>query len=384
MAELWDEWIPGVLSKNQIKQLCDAGLIKGVANKEDAIDHSSIDLCLANEGYRLNEGSVKPFGLGFLNQVVKDGLATRIESDPTGLFHLDAKTTYLFKLKESIKGLADKAIYGRATAKSSVGRLDVLARLVVDGMRHYEAFTPDVLTEETDMFVEVTPITFPVLVKEGIPLTQLRLFYGKPENCEIDGVEVARTCFSGNDKQDNNLTVNLENTKIKGATVCGFCTSENVAKLEPIQLWKGDRLPKPSNWWNAVRADKRGRLRITKNSFYILRSKERLTLPPGIAVYARAIDEEIGEMRIHYAGFAHPLFGLDRSDDVEGTPLMFEVRGHDVDVSLRDGEILAGLKFFRMSENATREKKKPYNDQTLQLSNFFGDWSSAPRVISQG
>ena len=36
--------------------------------------------------------------------------------------------------------------YGQATAKSSVGRLDVLARLIVDGMDHYEAFHPQAIS----------------------------------------------------------------------------------------------------------------------------------------------------------------------------------------------------------------------------------------------
>src|SRR5207249_2153874 len=123
--------------------------------------------------------------------------------------------------------------------------------------------------------------------------------------------------------------------------------------------------PDPSKSWELVASDKRDRLRIRTDRFYILRSKERLRVPAGIAVYARAIDEEIGEMRIHYAGFAHPFFGCFRLDGQPGTPLIFEVRGHNVDVSLRHGEILARLKFFRMSEDARLEgeeknKATPY------------------------
>ena len=118
-------------------------------------------------------------------------------------------------------------------------------------------------------------------------------------------------------------------------------------------------------------------------------------MPPGIAVYARAIDEEIGEMRIHYAGFAHPFFGWNRQDKEPGTPLIFEVRGHDVNVSLRDGEILARLRFFRMSQDAVEPKKQdkrpetkgatpdnPYDKQKLQLSKYFADWSTQPALAN--
>ena len=102
---------------------------------------------------------------------------------------------------------------------------------------------------------------------------------------------------------------------------------------------------------------KQKRLKIEQKAFYILRSKEKIALPPTVAVYCRAMDETIGEMRIHYAGFVHPFFGLDRKDGEEGTPLIFEVRGHNVDVSLVDGERMAKLIFYRMSENAEEKKK---------------------------
>jgi dCTP deaminase len=125
-------------------------------------------------------------------------------------------------------------------------------------------------------------------------------------------------------------------------------------------------------------------VQITKESFYILRSKELIALPSGVAVYCRAIDETLGEMRIHYAGFVHPFFGRDRSDDKIGTPLIFEVRGHDVGVLLKDGEKLAKLTFYRMAEDCQKEpaatlaavKKdtSDYGEQTLELSKFFGKW----------
>jgi dCTP deaminase len=104
-----------------------------------------------------------------------------------------------------------------------------------------------------------------------------------------------------------------------------------------------------------------------------------------VAVYCRATDETIGEMRIHYAGFVHPFFGRERSDDTIGTPLIFEVRGHDLPVILNNEEKMAQLEFYRMSEDCEpdEEVKKPvtvegsqdYREQTLQLSKFFADWT---------
>jgi dCTP deaminase len=86
---------------------------------------------------------------------------------------------------------------------------------------------------------------------------------------------------------------------------------------------------------------------------------EHISLSGEIAVYCRAIDETIGEMRIHYAGFVHPLFGRERKDRKHGTPLIFEVRGHDVGVTLTDGEKMARLTFYRMSEACEKNKNDP-------------------------
>jgi dCTP deaminase len=360
---------------------CDAG----------SIDHSAVDLHLTHEAYRLIKGSVKPFGNGFLEQILKQDLAERIDLDSEGRFQLDPRSTYVFRLKERIESDGGGSLYGQATAKSSVGRLDVLARLIVDGMHHYEAFHPPAIASgSADMYLEVTPITFAVLVRPGDSLSQLRLFYGNPDDCEIKGSEIARTCFAGIGK-DHHLRVDLTSTPILGVEGCGFRARTPSEADDPIPLWRQapNVQPNPSRWWQLVKRDSHGLLKIAKNHFYILRSKERLSVPPGIAVYARAIDEEIGEMRIHYAGFAHPFFGWNRADGESGTPLIFEVRGHDVDVSLRDSEILARLRFFRMSQDAANSKEEeagetttgnPYNKQELQLSKYFADWSTPPTM----
>ena len=59
-----------------------------------------------------------------------------------------------------------------------------------------------------------------------------------------------------------------------------------------------------------------------------------------------------------------------------GTPLIFEIRGHDVDVVLRDNEKMARLTFYRMSEDCNEGDcdPTPYENQTLKLSKFFSDW----------
>ena len=185
------------------------------------------------------------------------------------------------------------------------------------------------------------------------------------------------------------ISVDLSETQIcsTGVSASAFGAKE---QENPIDLWKHkskeDR-PDPVEYWEQLHVDERSRLSIKEGRFYIIRSKERLCLPKGIAVYARAIDETIGEMRVHYAGFAHPFFGKDRRDGKKGTPLMFEVREHSFPVSLRDEEKLARLEFYRMSEDyeppesedrreEESDEEDDYNEQELLLSKFFSPWRS--------
>jgi dCTP deaminase len=192
----------------------------------------------------------------------------------------------------------------------------------------------------------------------------------------------------GDDRVDDSLSVDLNVVEIGGVDVAAFEVADSSGASEVIDLWDKPEasLPDPSLHWQFRSADEHNRIRITQNSFYILRSRERLRLPTGLAAYCRAIDETIGEMRIHYAGFVHPLFGWNREDGKKGTPLIFEVRGHDLNVSLIHHEKLARLTFYRMSEDAEEDDgvKTPYNEQELQLSKYFRKWPATLERRSDG
>jgi len=386
----WSRWIPGVLSKGQITELCNAGLITGEGSLEEAIDESSIDLSLSDEAYRMIKGSVKPSASDHYGWFIKNnGLAEKLEKSEDGSYVLKAKETYVFKLREQLqKRLSDAQVHGQATAKSSVGRVDVLARLIVNGMDTYETFDPGCLERQNgDMYLEITPITFSVRVKEGICLSQLRLYYGRPEDVEIRSDRLFRTVLQGPGANAGCLTVDLANVTIGGVRVAAFCATPPTHPNDTIPLWvrTEEGRPEPWKYWKFIATDETERLKIEQTQFYLLRSKEKISVPEGIAIYCRASDETIGEMRIHYAGFVHPQFGWRRHDERKGTPLIFEVRGHQVDVSLADGEKMANLKFYRMSQDSKGEgPPSTYEGQSLKLSKFFDEWPEKLRGSTDG
>jgi dCTP deaminase len=388
-----EDWIPGVLSKQQMRLLIEKGFLLDAHGK---VDHSAFDLHLTNDAYELPSGSVKPFAgdANYLQELKHQKLAVHHPSQNGDEFLLKSKHTYVFRLRERLNfGKAPAPFFGQATAKSSVGRVDVLARLITEGSADYETFTfQEAAGGSGDMYVEITPITFNVLVRAGDSLNQLRLFVGAPGDVEIRNSALYTAVLKNTTANDGSLSVDLHPVEIGMLHTSAFVARVAEQNSNPIRLWKSGDKPTPWSYWRFKEADDQVRFRVDAGNFYILRSRERIALPGGIAVYCRASDETIGEMRIHYAGFVHPLFGRRHADGV-GTPLIFEVRGHDVHVSLRDGEKMARLIFYRMSQDAVPDEEdkateavdndataeetdddRLYERQNLQLSKFFGKW----------
>jgi len=234
-----NRWIPGALSKRQLKQLCRPGWIEDVDMANDPVGYSAVDLTLSSEGYQMLEGCIKPFGESY-DQILKNKRFAK-PLEKRDAFILEPKQTYVFLLNERLgaKLLTSKAVYGQATARSSVGRVDVLARLIVDGMNSYEGFSPEYLRETTgQMYLEITPITFRVRVKPGIALSQLRLFYGNPENCEITARELFGTVLQGSNFTDGSLSVDLSDDPEIGG--CAFRATSNQKRCCGVVEGDGD------------------------------------------------------------------------------------------------------------------------------------------------
>lgn len=373
--DFWSDWIPGVLSEEQVLTLCRERGIRNTATPfKKSIDASALDLHLSDRAYRMKSGSVKPLK----NIHYRKTLEEYAEELPTkSIYTLEARKTYVFELRERLEvDTFQKAnIFGEATARSSVGRVDVLARLIVDGADRYEGFIPDELSTG-DLFIEITPMTFDVRVKKGISLSQLRLFIGQKEGCKMRGTDISK-CTLGN--EDGTLSLNLTNLDIGGLQAAAFYVPREFKAPKPVCLWDNRTKADPCEYWRIQRSIDR-RMTITAGDFYILRSKERIILPPGVAVYCRPSDETLGEMRIHYAGFVHPHFGTTNR---QGSPLIFEVRGHDFDVNLVDGEKMAQLTFYRMSQDSVSSDQS-YEGQELDLSKYFAKWPAKLQDLGEG
>jgi dCTP deaminase len=282
-------------------------------------------------------------------------------------------------------------ISARSTAKSSIGRLDVLVRLVTDNQPEFDRVSAGTRTK---LYVEVAPLTFDIKVSPGLSLSQIRFIRGDEEFCTVpcralahedtpvlvysDGTPHILSEASGD---HNGVLLSLDASPDPALGFLGFKAKARDElqgqgaidlSIKAPKLGEPDLRPDPTAFWDPVSAFDGGRsLKIERERFYILRSKERFRIPPHLAVECQAYSESLGDIRIHYAGFAHPFFGFDRE---MGTPLIFEVRGFSMDTILRDGAPLAKVYFWRMSDAAVLAEDNPYNKQELKLSTYFQDW----------
>jgi dCTP deaminase len=117
------------------------------------------------------------------------------------------------------------------------------------------------------------------------------------------------------------------------------------------------------------------RLILNPGDFYILASKERISVPPEVAAEMVGYDPSVGEFRIHYAGFFDPGFGYSANEEIKGTHAVLEVRSHEVPFVLEDGQQVGRLIFERLLAAPDRlygpAIGSTYQRQGLSLSKQF-------------
>jgi dCTP deaminase len=86
------------------------------------------------------------------------------------------------------------------------------------------------------------------------------------------------------------------------------------------------------------------------------------------------IAPDMGEFRVHYAGFFDPGFGYTEQG-LPGSRGVLEVRSHEVPFILEDGQMVGRLAYERMAEEPDglygRIGTSNYQGQELKLSKHF-------------
>src|SRR5262245_11990563 len=361
----------GILVYQQIRALIEAGaLVSTPAIAPTQIQPSSLDLRLATRGYRVRSG--------FLPENVR--VADRLEAmtlyafDLTDGAVLEKGHCYIVPLLERTEKPLPCA--ARANPKSSTGRLDMFTRLLADRCGRFET-VPQGYTGP--LFLEIVPRSFPVRVRTGLSLCQIRFAQGDAELGDDElraEYEKAPLLFD-----DRGTPVPPDRVRIDRGLCMGVALRRDRDLQGPIGYAARRYTPivdtalraghAPAGYFEAIAEPKDGRLIVEPEEFYIFASKERIRVPRHLAAEMAAYDVGIGELRTNYAGFFDNGFGGE-----QGTRAVLEVRPHDVPFLLEDGQVFFKLSFFRTLEDpeivyGDRRLSSHYQGQGLRLSKHF-------------
>lgn len=262
-------------------------------------------------------------------------------------------------------------IYGKANPKSTTGRLDIFIRLLTDAGTEFEVIPKGY---KGALYAEIVARTFPVVIRAGMRLNQLRLIRGKSESSDSKLTQLAGRENLVYEDEDSPGTPHIHrglsfSVDLAGddSTIVAYKAKKNTppVDLDKINFYR------PDDYWEFVRAPRSRQIILQPQDFYILASSERVGVPPTHAAEMVAFDPAFGEFRIHYAGFFDPGFG----HGVNGTKAVLEVRAHEVPTLLEHGQIVGKLVYHAMAQ--VPEKiygpaiGSSYQKQGLTLSKQF-------------
>jgi dCTP deaminase len=280
---------------------------------------------------------------------------------------LETGCVYIVPLLESLKLPAH--ISAAANPKSSTGRLDVFTRVIADGV---SAFDQIPAGYTGPLYAEICPQTFPIVVRRGSTLSQLRLRCGEPQvsDADLKALHKEQVLVKGGvENIDNGIALSVDLIGDDKGLI-GYRAKRHTALVD-VDVSGACPIPE---FWEPIYADAKKRLILDPDQFYILASKEAVHVPPQYAAEMMPFNPLVGEFRVHYAGFMDPGFG-HAAVGGSGARVVLEVRSHKVPFVLEDGQIIGRLIYERLTEAPDtlygQDLGSNYQGQSLKLSKHF-------------
>lgn len=365
------------LVDHQLRQLLDGALRASPGSPpiaEAQLQAASLDLRVGAFAARIRAGFLP--GRTPLEQRLEELETSRLWLGGDGAV-LEKGLVYLLPLEEELA--LPPHLRAAFNPRSSTGRCDLFTRVLVPGHPRFNEAPPGYRGK---LWLEVSPLSFPVRLKRGDRLCQLRLAEGDPTlSREELREEYARTplCWSGERPtpidevrfdEDGSLALSLG---LAGRDPAGWRAQHHTGVVHFAREGAHD----PREFWEPVHAP-RGHCTLSPGSFYIFASRERVVIPPHLAAEMLPVDVDVGEMRNNYAGFFDNGFGWrgTTAGARNGTAAVLEVRAHDVPFLVEDGQVFFRLRFYRTGGvpeklYAEGRSQSSYRDQDLTLARCF-------------
>ncbi len=216
---------------------------------------------------------------------------------------LETNCVYIVPLLESLA--LPPSILAAANPKSSTGRLDVFTRVIADGTRRFDMIGAGY---HGPLYAEISPKTFPVLLREGSRLSQIRFRVGHPtlDSDELQALHAKeRLVDIDNADLASGVAVSVDLSGEGSDGFVGYRAKRHTGVVD-IDRRSGYSV---GEFWEPIKARPDRSLILDPGEFYILASKEAVQVPPDFAAEMVPFDPLVGEFRVHYAGFFDPGFG---------------------------------------------------------------------------
>lgn len=356
----------GILPAQAIEALADSGAIAAEKPFDaDQVQPASLDLRLGSRCWRIRASFLPGPGRR---------VSTRLESlklheiDLTGGAVLETGCVYLVELMETLTLPGEVA--ATANPKSSTGRLDVFTRVIVD---RAQAFDTIEAGYSGPVYLEIVPQTFPILVRPGSRLAQVRFRRGRAHLslAETHALQRAERIIDADHPVIGAFGVSMS-VDLKGEGwngLLGYRAKRHSSVIDVDRKAAHDVL----DFWDPIPARGQAEMILDPDEFYILASNEAVSVPPDYAAEMAPFDPLVGEFRAHYAGFFDPGFG-HASAGGRGARAVLEVRSREAPFILEHGQIVARLVYERMIERPRSlygETGSNYQAQGLKLSKHF-------------
>jgi dCTP deaminase len=367
----------GVLVDREIEAVCGSA-IAGHEYPVDAarqLQPASLDVRLGARVHQLRAGFLPEHAR--VDERLAELAVQSFELGAEGLV-LQRGLIYLVELEERLALPGD--VLARFNPRSSTGRLDLFCRVLAPG---HPRFDEAPAGYRGRVWLEIVPLSFPVRVRRGDRLAQVRLQRGDPalSRDELRAVyERTPLCFVGERplpidevRFDEHGALELR-VGLAGRAPCGWRAALNTGAIE----FAGEGVHEALDFFEPIAAGARGGCVLDPGRFYIFASRERLRIPPHLCAEMLPVDVGFGELRNNYAGFFDNGFGW--SEDAagratgNGTPAVLEVRAHDVPFFVEDGQIFFRLRYYRTTARprtlygAGRAGGASYQAQDLTLA----------------
>ncbi len=362
-------WPRGVFSTRLIEKLIqERAIIIENALDEAQIQPASLDLRLGDRAYRIR-ASFLPGPEFSVSERIEELKLHEIDLSKGAV--LERGCVYLVPLLESLDLPGE--VSASTNPKSSTGRLDVFTRTIGDRARGF-----DVLPNgyKGPLYIEISPRTFPILVRKGSRLSQMRFRVGEnvlniEQHKQLHAKETL--VFNPNMQVGNGVALSID---LKGDGRDGLIGYRSKRHTPVIDVDKKQAL-EILDFWDPLYANDKNELILDPEEFYILVSRESVHVPPDYAAEMVPFDPLVGEFRVHYAGFFDPGFGHSAAGGA-GSCAVLEVRSREVPFLLGHGQTIGRLIYERMAERPKllygSDLGSNYQAQKLKLSKHFKEF----------